>query len=288
MNMWQRWNKTSLPNKLAIIISAFAAVLSVVNLHLLNRQISDQDQQVGKITKAITDGIDKAKAAMNSVLVQQNAALEKILGENRTALNAATTQSKATLDGSLKQGQQALSASIEASRRDQRAWVGFPSLNVRQDVAVGRFTVSINAYNSGKTTATHSMIRIGMAEPVCTVLPADPFQIATANQVIPAPIMPNAPVSSADITIDIRAQDLAELREDNLQRLRSTAPTCTELARLYVFASIDYCDIFGNAHFRRFCGYWDRSTPRAFNVCESHTDGDEDHPGAAPRTCPAN
>jgi hypothetical protein len=160
---------------------------------------------------------------------------------------------------------------------DQRAWVGFIELEEPNEPAVGNFRAGISAENRGKTPAVHAKIRIGISEPYClALLPSDPFQLVhTMPKTVETSLLPNHPQKSGIVGISISADDFRDLRD--LEK----KPGC----RLLVFASVDYCDVFGHAHFRHFCSYWQRSG-KEFDICESYNDGDEDYPNK-PASCPA-
>lgn len=157
---------------------------------------------------------------------------------------------------------------------DQRAWVGFINLEEPMEPAVGNFTIGVTVENRGKTPATHATIRSGIAAPYCApVLPTDPLTLLKSPvQTVETSLIPNHPQKGGAMAL---------LLSDEVFRELKNKKEC----RLLVFASVDYCDVFGHAHFRHFCGYWHRSG-KDFDVCESYNDGDEDY-GKAPVACQA-
>jgi hypothetical protein len=88
MGIRQKWNITSLPNKLNIALTFIICFATVVNVLILRKQVYDQDEQVRKIERAITDGITDAKDTVSKLLDQNKTTLESALGDNRSAIEA--------------------------------------------------------------------------------------------------------------------------------------------------------------------------------------------------------
>jgi hypothetical protein len=89
MTVREKWNKTSLPNRLNIILTGIICFATVINVIVLWLQIADQDKQVGRVTTAINTGISKAKGAIEEVLSTESSKTEKMLSDNRAALKTA-------------------------------------------------------------------------------------------------------------------------------------------------------------------------------------------------------
>lgn len=85
-------------------------------------------------------------------LTQNKAAIEATLKENRDEVTKLLAENQKALEANRKQGQSALDASVNASRLDQRAWIGFRQADFHL-AADAPLAVTVHSINTGKTPA---------------------------------------------------------------------------------------------------------------------------------------
>jgi hypothetical protein len=154
-------------------------------------------------------------------------------------------------------------------KTDQRAWVGFTHLEIPQDMGIGSFRAVLTMENRGKTPAIRATVKYGEFAPYClATLPSDPFILTKLPKTVEVSLLPNLPQQTGVMSIQIDKEVFHALTQE---------PGC----RLYIVGNVEYFDIFRKAHFRRFCAYWNNTTTRAFDACDTYTDGDEDYPKGA-------
>jgi len=262
----ERWSKTSLSNRLNVVLAGAIVLLTFVNVGFFVKQVMDQDKQVAQITRAITGGIDKANAAIDSSLSRSSEVLKAILEENRAALNATREQSKESLKETLAQGQKALNASIEASRADLRPWVGvitiapprFKDATGRESYIIENQPVRLEATasNAGKSPAlkTHTLTSFH-------ILPAsDEFSPRYAVRDVKGEIalQPQMQITVFDQGTELPSQGVVAA----LKRGQYV---------LYFYGRIDYTDQVGRAHLTKWCMFL-TPTLDSFLPCTTYND----------------
>jgi hypothetical protein len=264
---WHRWKKTSLPNKLGIILSAVAIGLSSFNVWLFRRQVLDQDKQVAQITGAINNGIGTAKTAIEGVLTQNREATIIALTENRESLTkslAAThADNQARLKATLTQGEKSLNASINASQLDQRAWVGLKSMRMVTLEQGKPITVEGVFTNTGKTFALDSTIEFTL-KPNIGPLNIDQFAVSSERRhpdlITRATMFPNFDMSlSVPTAVNATEKDIELIKEGKLL--------------VYAIGEVRYSDIFKRRHETLVCGVYSPALSK-FNICEQYNRAD--------------
>jgi hypothetical protein len=187
---------------------------------------------------------------MNTALSNNQDAIEEAFEANRVALESGQRQSRLALD-----------ASINASRTDQRAWVG-PIRFVLQDMqAPNPIKATATIVNSGKTPALHVKVRYIIHASDGEIDIADYAKHPTETLVSGTPfsMFPNTPI---ELNADTGSTDELGIRSVNNGR-----------KFLYMFGEIEYGDIFGREHQTRFCAryYW---TTKQFAACGSYDHAD--------------
>jgi hypothetical protein len=175
-------------------------------------------------------------------------------------------------EASEKQSRDSLDASIEASRLDQRAWVGpkmvvsglkpfdsnpVPNLVIGQKILLGVILI-----NSGKTPALHftGWTDIGILPTTANFSPKyRPEREAWKRQRGVVAMMPGGTLAMMAPESD---EIVSQAMIDNLKAERMT---------LYLFGSYTYSDVFGKEHFTKFCMF---ATPEltAMGACKTYGD----------------
>ena len=127
MTAKQRWEKTSLHNKALVVIGSFAALGTIfyagaaaIQVCIMRESAKEAAAQIDRLVAATNNAITNAISAGNE-------ATSKALQENKESMSKALGQNDKSLASTIKQSKAVMDASIEASRRDQRAWVGLES-----------------------------------------------------------------------------------------------------------------------------------------------------------------
>jgi hypothetical protein len=102
-------------------------------------------------TDRLIEKADSIAGSMNEANAQQKKALDETLRQSRESLNRTLVQSNA-----------ALQASIDASRNDERAWVGIVDLRLTKEPTLSEDTViTYDTVNTGKTPALNVSAKSG-------------------------------------------------------------------------------------------------------------------------------
>jgi hypothetical protein len=136
------------------------------------------------------------------------------------------------------QANNSLKASIEASRMDQRAWVGVVKLNSFNFRVGPNFSIPFDVVNSGKTPALNVRTKTALKS------------VENGNRFIPmyqeptmvpslGVIQPQVHSELTTLPVDISASQFGDIKNG-----RGT---------LYAYGRIDYDDIFGRPHETTFC-----------------------------------
>src|ERR1035438_24270 len=215
---------------------------------------------------------DKIIAAANLIESHQKQIVDdnkKILSDNRNALAESLAENRREIDLTIKQNRQAfeiserdikrvLDASIEASRTDQRAWVGVIEVasppELRQGTVLNS-TVTIS--NQGKTPAYNVIQRAGFR----IIKNGDQFdperEVAASSPQTQGIIMPSGKRELSICTLGaIGSQRADELNSGEY--------------RLFLFGKITYDDAFGRHHQTRFCMVMEIPSPHSFSPYDDY------------------
>jgi hypothetical protein len=185
---------------------------------------------------------------------------EIIAAERRIADAAQTnvTQGKEALDQSLAASQNSLNANIEASRLEQRAWVG-PTEITNSEITIGTkpvFTVIIQ--NTGKTPAFkfHTIL---VRKPRLKEHKFTPtYDMAVEGPNTLGNILPG-------MRAIIKIPWSTEITADSLEHLK------TGKVIINVNGKINYLDAFGRPHYSTFCTELDKNLT-SMKGCETYND----------------
>ncbi|OFW42399.1 MAG: hypothetical protein A3J28_14660 [Acidobacteria bacterium RIFCSPLOWO2_12_FULL_60_22] len=190
---------------------------------------------------------------------------------NESAANTLTemkAQSKAMQDAaSAAQSQaeaskRALDASIEASRNDQRAWVGIRNVikpTPAQLADEGTFEFGVNVYNVGKSPAFGLKMQLGSGD-VLSGVKFEPFyNLITHTEPESAAIIPPDGYVVMSIALPMDRQRIERLKN----RIRV----------FYLFGRMEYQDTAKRVHHTTFC-LWLRPDLASFAVCETYNTAD--------------
>jgi hypothetical protein len=197
----------------------------------------------GDLQKAVADN----NQAIRDTLAENRIELAKVLGQNRQTLESATTQSKAALD-----------ATINASKLDQRAWIGVGTVSTLAFGlnTVARFDIPIS--NTGKTPAT-DVVFCGFPY---SPQGEDPCPLDRSHAKVSAAVWNVGPVMPGSVVH--QWMQTAYLLDENDVQGRDG---------MRLVGTIWYNDVSGRAHWITFCRYYDGKNDR-FEVCYDHNDMD--------------
>ena len=178
-------------------------------------------------------------------LAQNEAAIEKALKENRDELAKLLGENHKALEANRVQGQSSLDASINASRLDQRAWIGVKATSVTA-VEGQPFSAKVEVTNTGKTPAldAHGFTN---AEELVVGVGKLTSEATWANNVEAGVTWSRATIYPGG-TIFGSVKDSGVLTHDGL------ALVTKGTHRIYVRVVYGYDDIFGRPHKIRYCG----------------------------------
>lgn len=277
MNIRQRWGRTSLPNKLNVVLTAIICLSTLVNVILFAKEVWDQDRQIGQVTAAISTGSASTKDAVVAALKQANADLKNSLTESREAfresLNNSRNQADTALKATLAQGQKALDANIAASRREQRAWIVVTSQTETVTLNDGMpVSVPMKMTNMGKTPAKGIEIH-GVVDVVKPESSLDfSYEASRHHQIGLVNVLhPNIP--------DVSPYFAFERGTPKATRMIVTPELRRSFAAgevlVVIHGRIDYLDIFGVKHWLKFCVYAGNPDPSS-EQCSGYNDMDQE------------
>jgi hypothetical protein len=146
----------------------------------------------------------------------------------------------------LSQSEKALNASIEASRLDQRAWVGVMAISLSAFEAGKPLAHSVRISNSGKTFAKEmSAVIFSMVvnQPPATAdhiqAEADKLKLRPPSDTLPVSVLP----PGGEVTFTQSSPDI--VTKEIFDRIHSGE------SKLYLMGEIFYEDVFGEKHFTR-------------------------------------
>ena len=160
---------------------------------------------------------------------------------------------------------------------DQRPWLAMQRINTTAEVKAGvRFWAFTDMKNFGKTPANHvhgeRVLRI-----ICGGFPADPYYPHLA---FPVPSRPDLNQRVYNMLMPGEAQSIEPTGMEHALTEDETKEPTSGRCQLYFYGKIEYCDIFGDFHYRHVCGQWLPGTTNTFITCGTYADGDEDDPRA--------
>ncbi len=183
-------------------------------------------------------------------------------GQQTDKIIAADERIATAMEKTVGQARDALNASIEASRNDQRAWVGITRIEIRSLQPGQKIEINTPLQNSGKTAAvdvrTRSFVHISDTPVNITAFVAsrhDPFQARMT-------IFPN--IQDANITI-VSPFPYSEAEIAAIKNGRKL---------MYAFGEIKYRDVFGRLHHTFFCGIYATTTPNNMRFCNEYNGAD--------------
>jgi len=236
MRVLQRWNQTSLPNKLLVITGTltafgtlFYACAAILQFYVLKQSSEQTARQMDRF-------VVEADRISNS--------MQDAVARGKIAIEASAAQSKAALD-----------SSIELARSEQRAWVGVTEV-ISPKGSTDRFGVWIT--NSGRTPARNVIAKA-----------TTQYQSKEAR-FVPAyiDISAHRSVSVIHPGMRVRVSTLAT-------RGHLSAQEIDELNRgthvLYIYGVITYVDAFGRSHWSKFCTVATGNLAE-FQACDSYND----------------
>jgi hypothetical protein len=244
MTLRERWKKTSLPNKLLIIVGCFSALMASLSVAVSYWQYKLAEQS----DISTTIQVNRLIAAMNTANSNQLLAIEKALESSKASITATTTTAADDLN-----------FQREAMRLERRAWVGalgIPTPTVQAGTPI-RFQVQIR--NSGSTPAKIQSARMQTR----TFGINQPFVARYDELKTP----PSRLVLQPDMTVGFTRVGPIPLTPELITAI-TTAPT----QRIYVFGEIEYTDIFERRHRTIFCQWLD--TDRTFKWCDTYNEAD--------------
>lgn len=165
-----------------------------------------------------------------------------------------------TMDASVKQSQAALQASIDASRNDQRAWVGVEGFDGKAEIDK-RLIITVALKNTGKTPA----INLTVSEN------ATPVDAGKEPPLIDIPVEHSQgmlfPNQLYTVPLNVTSRRTQGLDAHDYQLITSGAVV------IYAYGTITYSDVFGRKHWTKFCSYL--APGGGFNVCKTHNETDK-------------
>lgn len=192
--------------------------------------------------------------------------LNQIGGAEQTdKMIAQVSRISAALEQSLQQNRAALDSSINASRLDQRAWVGVKSIQMFPMEAGKPLKMEIKISNSGKTFAL-DLRHIGMLHlsltPLDDVAAADKASLANQPRQVPtlATISPNGESL-------IPCASIAPITEEMINSINAGK------LHVYLVGEINYTDVFKQWHVTRFFQHYVPEEQK-FMAGPTHNDAD--------------
>jgi len=189
----------------------------------------------------------------NTILNRQTEVMAKqteIMGRQTTLMREASKQtdeqSKRSLEISVFQSKAALDQSIEASRIDQRAWLGVKHMKMITLEMEKPVTVEAVVVNTGKTFALDSRFLVTVAVHAGPPLDVDraaasPERLAKQFPERPYVVFPGVEVT-ARATRSVTGETIARIKDG--------------MVTVYFFGELSYTDIFQRPHRTEFCGIY--------------------------------
>jgi hypothetical protein len=280
------WKKTSLNNKITIVLTFIIAMTSAGNLYVMHKQLeilNGTSEQTGKLIDAAniqaTASQRNAKAAedfaatakeqaqasqRNAKAAEDFATTAKVQSDNLGAVAKQAAIQAAATNAFASETRRSADIADAALASQQRPWMGYVEVNVPEDIAAGsRVPVAVTFKNWGLSPALNEGGILTMRI-YCGAFPERP-EYVVGSALTHTAVMPN----QTSITDTVRFPQ--PLTEDQIKIFKSG--TCG----LYVYATVTYKNLRNQPHWRHFCGIWNPLTPRTFNACNTYNDGDEDY-----------
>ena len=251
-----KWSRTTISNKLNVVLTAIICFMTVLNFVNTLVQSNSQSAQATALTTAINEvklalanGTDQTRKAVESAINTGSDQLQQTLTSNQSAFSRMMEQNEVALNASISQGKQGLDASIKMSRRDQRPWITVARFELSAELEQGKeVSVRVWLQNTGKTPAMNevnqSQVYLWPVPPVMTNFSKP--QPKESNSI--TIIAPGAPATSF-ITTKWKPQDafVTSYRSKGM--------------RFFVHAKAWFSDSFGTPHWTSVCASHGFSEP---------------------------
>ena len=262
MTIAQRWRQVSLPNKAIVFTSVmvaagtlFYAVMAACQVAIMNTSARESASQVDKVVDATNTSIEKAVKASAS-------AIDTAIQKNKEALDEALTQNRNELRESIRQSKAALDTSIQASRLDQRAWVGVDKSYITR--MSDPFVSYVDLRNTGKTPAYNlrrasaymisGHVVDGPAPAFITTLEKTFKEKTAKRSLIPG----GTTILESDDADSYVAKEWKAISEG--QKF------------LYIYGRLEYDDVFLAHHTTTFCFYLRNPAEKQYAICEAYNE----------------
>jgi hypothetical protein len=241
----------------ALIISALTLGLVGITATVYYCQLREM-QSATKATQIAAEAAEKAAKISEGQLEQMKSGSEqtdKIIKEAHRMSDA--------MEETLRQSRVALDASIEASRLDQRAWVGIKNMSISTMEVGQRLRTGIDVINSGKTIAkdlrqtgylviSRKIINIDEVVTSGTLPSTEPhiFGSTFPNQQV---------VVNNSIDSVLTAEQINAIKSGTLF--------------VYLFGDLFYLDVYNRSHVTQYAGRYDPNSG-IFLACPEHRNAD--------------
>lgn len=195
----------------------------------------------------------QTRRATEVALISANASQEGAEASKAQA-RAAASQAEAT--------RQSIQTTVSSFQLDQRAWVGFNYSKITPLSKESPVTAEVGIINAGKTNAVDAKIALHIAarNELLKILPHNTFQEPEKST---ATLFPQQQIASLVILKDLKG--------------KVQYPTDTDISDfnagklfVYVWAEINYRDVFGVQHVTEFCNYFTGGRDPRGTACEMH------------------
>jgi len=258
-------DKPKWTDKTVAFFTLFLFLAAVIQGFIFYKQW--QEMHSGGIdSKALAEATSKAAsaAAKNAEAAESFAESSKRINDGITAavaeLNRQAKEVELARQSSVSNSQIALESTVSNFQKDQRAWVGFTTIDGTPQVEK-EFSPTAHFINSGRTPALDvRVIMFGLPgrmrqEPKFPMLPNG--EKGSRNQ-----FMPNVPYENS-----VHILWNQQISESGFsERLAANEVT------VYVMGRFDYKDTFGIPHWTTFCQFL--NSQRGWNACENYNESD--------------
>ena len=244
MTIKERWKKTSLANKLLVIVGAAAFLVSALSFV----------SAVFQIFLAIQGG-NQAADRTDRILANLNWLAQTMHGELKEAERARTASEKQSGD--------ALRASIDSARTDQRAWIGLRDSQLKTPEINKPFSATVIFANSGKSPALDVHWNVIMV-PHLGSLDVSKYAASSERRGLkPTTIKSRGVIVPGSALVISNTTDPPNPNQKLLDGLDSGDVV------LYFLGEVYYRDIFNVQHLTRFCELYSPKS-KMFAFCDTY------------------
>ncbi|HTD84577.1 MAG TPA: hypothetical protein VK648_12400 [Gemmatimonadaceae bacterium] len=257
-----------------VVVTAVYTFFAALQWWTMRSQLAEmhgtsvQTDKLITAANAISDHQKQMVADNKTNLAQNKAAIENTLKENREELAKLLGENQNVLKTNLAQGRAALDASINASRLDQRAWLGVD--NIKGELVVGSpYKADVSIRNTGKTPAlhVHADFKLEVTRP--TEKPSFKYDdIVVGVLDSRGVIAPTVPYHLSTFPIQDKAHRPLAMTQSYIDEIANGS------ALVWVHGRVEYKDVFRHPHWLTFC-YLLSPQFKTFDVCNEHNDTDE-------------